>query len=108
MLKNFATDSSSNLTGVLVLSRQFQTCLELASGFLLARHAAVYLTGAALQGRLLSLPANIRTEWKSMAWAYALAYLAVGDKNKTFCKISTCGQCYKTFYGHKLRLFIKS
>jgi hypothetical protein len=43
------------------------------------------------------------------AKANALAYLTSSlVAKKKFYNVATCGQCFKTFYGRKLRLFLLS
>ena len=68
------------------------------------------LSVASFFGKLLVLPTNVRLDWKVIARYKnsTLLGLIISDEEKCFISIDTRGQCYKTFYGRKLQLFIIS
>jgi hypothetical protein len=57
-----------------------------------------------------ALPANIMLGLKGLQGTNTLAYYkkSVNHSHKKFYSTGPWGQCYKTFYGRKLRLFIIS
>ncbi len=64
-----------------------------------------HLSVSFLLGKLLALLTSIWLIWEKHS---SLAIKLVNCDRKKDYDVDTCGQCHKTFYGHKLRLFIIS
>ncbi len=69
-----------------------------------------HLSDTSFLGKLLVFLANVRLDLKVIAnYKHSSLFgLVVSDEGKKFYNIDTSDQCYKTFYGCKLLLFIIS